>query len=43
MNRSQKSALAGAVLTVAVLVFVPSVYVWIGEKLGKLIPINKGE
>lgn len=40
MNRAQKSTFAGIALAVGVLVFVPSLYVTIANKLGKLAEVR---
>lgn len=40
MNRAQKSLLMGGAVAVAVMVFVPSVYVTIANKLGKLAEVR---
>jgi hypothetical protein len=40
MNRSQKSMLAGLVVAAGVLVFVPSIYVTIAQKLGKAVELR---
>lgn len=40
MNRNQKAMLGGVLVAGAVLIFVPSVYVTIAQKLGKLAELR---
>lgn len=40
MNRSQKAMLGGVLIAIAGLVFVPSVYVTIASKLGKIAELR---
>jgi len=43
MNAKQKSVFTGAILAIAVMVFMPNTYVWISTKLGKLARVQNVE